>query len=405
MYLHFCHNDGIEEPEALYLTLSTKLTAAAELSDLLLAASEGKGLSEIQSWEVYPDADDVSAEYEETAQEQYQEESQGALDNEDKEEGSAEPELESTLHSQDALNHQQDGAETQETQKIEHTETGEVVNNGPNAEDRPESAHSPSHHSEEQKTESTGTLEPLRSTSAAEGEQEPGEVAESPYDEENYEDEYHGDEYLEGDEPDDEAHHNDVLEETEGDAADSTEPYSEEYPGLESEYHEQPPSVGNTQPDASQDNGDAAADVAETQDNHEVAAEPFLDEDSLNQSHKTQHMEDDSLGVAEDRKGPHGDSEPVEQLAEVDGAIEEGEVDETADNALSLTAGNDEGSNLPFEDEDYLDLGIEDDLGDIDGEQEGASTSHTPGKRVREPDDEFDMPENTNQEVKRRRSS
>lgn len=370
----------------------------------MLAASEGKGLSEIQSWEVYPDADGVSAEYEETAQEQYQEEPQGALDNEDKEEGSVESELQSTSHSQDAPNDEQDGAGPQETEQIEHTEIGEVVHNGPNAEDRPESPHSPSHHSEEQKTESTCTLEPLPPANAAEREQNP-EVSESPYDEENYEDEYHEDEYLEGDEPDDVAHPSYIFEGPEGDAADSTETYPEEYTGPESEYHEQPPSMEETQPDASQNNWGVAADDAEGQDSHEVAAESSLDEDPLNQSHKTQHVEGDSLGATEDLKSPHDDTEPVEQLAEVDDAIEQGEVDETAENALSTPAGNDEGADLPFEDEDYLDLGIEDDLGDFDEEREGASTSHTAGKRLREPDDEFDVPESSNQEVKRPRSS
>ncbi|KAL5362878.1 hypothetical protein BJX96DRAFT_110408 [Aspergillus floccosus] len=61
LYLRLCHNDGVDEPEALYLTLSTRLTIAAEVSDLLLAASEGKGLSEIHSWDGYQEADAVSA--------------------------------------------------------------------------------------------------------------------------------------------------------------------------------------------------------------------------------------------------------------------------------------------------------------------------------------------------------
>lgn len=55
LYLHLCDNDGIDEPEALYLTLSTRLTIPAAVSDLLAAANEGKGLSEIYPWDEYED--------------------------------------------------------------------------------------------------------------------------------------------------------------------------------------------------------------------------------------------------------------------------------------------------------------------------------------------------------------
>jgi len=53
LYLQLCHNDGVDEPEPLYLTLSTKLTLPSEISNLFAAANEGKGLSHIHSWEEY----------------------------------------------------------------------------------------------------------------------------------------------------------------------------------------------------------------------------------------------------------------------------------------------------------------------------------------------------------------
>ncbi|RJE25309.1 conserved glutamic acid-rich protein [Aspergillus sclerotialis] len=53
IYLHLCHNEDINEPEPLYLTLNTKLTFPAQLSELITAANEGKGLSEIQPWDDY----------------------------------------------------------------------------------------------------------------------------------------------------------------------------------------------------------------------------------------------------------------------------------------------------------------------------------------------------------------
>ena len=62
LYLRLCQNDNIEEPEALYLTLSTKLTIPAAVSDLLAAADEGKGLSEISSWDDYEEAGPPSEE-------------------------------------------------------------------------------------------------------------------------------------------------------------------------------------------------------------------------------------------------------------------------------------------------------------------------------------------------------
>ena len=69
LYLQLCHNDGIDEPEALYLTLSTRLTIAGAMSDLLLAASEGKGLSEIHSWDEYNETDAAEADFPEQVQE------------------------------------------------------------------------------------------------------------------------------------------------------------------------------------------------------------------------------------------------------------------------------------------------------------------------------------------------
>lgn len=50
IYLRLCHNDGTDEPEALYLTLTSKLGVDSELEGLSAAASEGKGLSQIHAW-------------------------------------------------------------------------------------------------------------------------------------------------------------------------------------------------------------------------------------------------------------------------------------------------------------------------------------------------------------------
>lgn len=60
VYLHLCDNGSIGEPESLYITLSTKLTASAAISELATAANEGKGLSEIFSWDEYDEVEPLS---------------------------------------------------------------------------------------------------------------------------------------------------------------------------------------------------------------------------------------------------------------------------------------------------------------------------------------------------------
>jgi hypothetical protein len=62
LYLRLCHNEDIAEPEPLYLTMSTKLTIPAQISDLAASVNEGKGLSDIQQWDDYDGAVPVSAE-------------------------------------------------------------------------------------------------------------------------------------------------------------------------------------------------------------------------------------------------------------------------------------------------------------------------------------------------------
>lgn len=53
LYLHLCRNDSTDEAEPLYITLSTRLTLPSEISNLVIAASKGKGISHIHGWEEY----------------------------------------------------------------------------------------------------------------------------------------------------------------------------------------------------------------------------------------------------------------------------------------------------------------------------------------------------------------
>jgi hypothetical protein len=58
IYLRLCHNDGNNEPEALYLTLSSRPAVHSELADLEAAANEGKGLSQVHPWSEFEDGED-----------------------------------------------------------------------------------------------------------------------------------------------------------------------------------------------------------------------------------------------------------------------------------------------------------------------------------------------------------
>ncbi|KAH8699064.1 hypothetical protein BGW36DRAFT_426745 [Talaromyces proteolyticus] len=53
LYVNLCRNEGVGQPEPLYLTLNTRPNLAAEVSTLLKAVEEGKGISEIQRWDEY----------------------------------------------------------------------------------------------------------------------------------------------------------------------------------------------------------------------------------------------------------------------------------------------------------------------------------------------------------------
>ncbi|KAK2783825.1 hypothetical protein FQN52_009472 [Onygenales sp. PD_12] len=53
VYLDLCLHDGINDPEPLYISLSTRSTFEADFRHLTTVAQEGKGLSYIQTWEDY----------------------------------------------------------------------------------------------------------------------------------------------------------------------------------------------------------------------------------------------------------------------------------------------------------------------------------------------------------------
>ncbi|KAL4949205.1 hypothetical protein BDW69DRAFT_80281 [Aspergillus filifer] len=413
VYLQLCHNDGIEEPEALYLTLTTKRTAAEELTELMLAASEGKGLSEIQAWEVYPEGEDA-AEYEEAAQES--EEEEDVLDHNGSADDLPHLEPEPVSHDQKSSNPQQDGREFHEAQDTENADVAEQSLEAPNSEsqsDAPVDARSPhaaSHNSEGQKTESSGTLEPLPLDEASEEQPESGEFVEDGFDGEEHEEEYH-EEYH----SDEEAHlkdgsfahatgSNEDLDQPQEDKFENTtQEHLEEHHNLEVESHEQPLSTED-KPVTSQDlehESEAAQDDGDVDNDHNLQEpeETVPDSTAEEQLHQYQEVVHDSSNVAEDFSDP-------KHVGEVPKDDASGEVEPTAEDVISLPAEGEDEAEVSFEDEeDYLDLGYDEELGDFDQDQDAAPASHLPGKRLREPEDEEDLPGSTTPEIKRSRSS
>ncbi|KAL4970334.1 uncharacterized protein BDV14DRAFT_42089 [Aspergillus stella-maris] len=414
VYLQLCHNDSIEEPEALYLTLTTKRAAAEELSELMLAASEGKGLSEIQAWEVYPEGEDA-AEYEEAAQESYSEEKEDALDHNGSADDLPHLEPEPVSHDQASSNPQQEGQEFRETQDAENADAVEHSLEAPNPEGQADasvdarSPHAASHNSEGQKTESSGTLEPFPLDEASEEQPESSEFVEHAFDGEEHEEEYH-EEYH----SDDEAHledgsfvratgSNEDLGPPQADKFEnSAEEHLEEHHNLEAESHEQTLSTEDkpVTPQDLEHESEAAQDDGVVDNDHDLQEleEPVPDPTIDEQSHQYQEVVHDSPNVAE------GFSDP-KHVADVPKEDTSGEVKPTED-VISLPAEGEDEADLSFEDEeDYLNLGYEEELGEFDQDTDAAPPSHVPGKRLREPEDGEDFPESTTPEVKRSRSS
>ncbi|KKK23705.1 hypothetical protein ARAM_005747 [Aspergillus rambellii] len=438
VYLQLCHNDGIEEPEALYLTLSTRLTIAAEISDLLLAASEGKGLSEIHTWGEYNEGEGASGEFEEEfvpepnpdefENPQEAENPQGSLPQDD--------EVETAVQDQSGRSPQSSGAALEGNDGIApefHDNSAEIVegrevadaSGGSEAPDVDE-GENPNHKEdfydvEEQQTESTATLEQLP-TESTEEQPEQGDRNEPSYDGKDLRDEYHDEgEYDEGEydegEYDDEddrgeetnldalGHTEDLEESKDTDTREFTEASHEDH----SEYNEQVIQEDLAPAESSPNSKAVAAEALQNDGNtHE---EPILDSTSpTSKSRQSPHLEDDSLAITEGLlKGPTQDSKNYDQG--VGDASEPQEFNEEAEHDSPLPVTNDQAADFVFdEDTEYLELGIaEEGLGDFDddadADADAVSPSHVHTKRSREPDDEFDIIETPTPEAKRSRSS
>ncbi|OGM46719.1 conserved glutamic acid-rich protein [Aspergillus bombycis] len=437
LYLQLCHNDGIDEPEPLYLTLTTKLTIPAEVSDLLLAASEGKGLSEIHSWDGYQEVEAASAEiFDGDDQEANSGEEQQVISDQQERHPS---ELQEVHENESDFNERQIAEAQPEEQYPENDGAGADLSGGTTEEigvdDETEAPTQPGFENpelhdrqplneesydseEEQHTESTATITNFSATDLTEEQLNPDGSTDVPRDDHQAYD-IHEEQYAPGStndggypEEDDipiNPNQNDGTEEVEGDASD----HGHDHHAAESITEElrEESSKELDEDNQSEVEGVASqyqdAEIEETLQGDKSDALPKLgntgSDVSGNNVQPTPDLADDSSGIAEDIM-----NSPIRNSSATDNDIEGADLPEEFNDATEHVASNytnQEIEELPFDDdEDYLDLGIAEDLGDAE-ELDTKSPGLASTKRHREPEDEFELAESPTPDAKRSKSS
>jgi hypothetical protein len=438
VYLRLCHNDGIDSPEPLYLTLSTKLTIPAEISDLLQAASEGKGLSEINLWDGYQEADEeleegseahgqkeepVSPNHPTTNQNIVARELQVASDEaeshheiQDNEKTSQAQELADDDTSSSA---KQGVAPTTSVQEDELHEEGEVEEANDPELDRDtagneEAAHEESYDSEEQQTDTTVTVAHLPGADLNdELENEDGSASpvhndrtdrglEGEHSEIDYSDEEEIPERKDPLEP--------VVNEGSRRGDDERQDGGFVDPGVEDHSTEQ----------HGLSSIDDAIDIVE---GHGHDLEEGFNADDGDHLHKdsvsvpnprvpekegrdTPDPADDALGFVEDQfESPSKVSKNEDEI--IDDTSEFGDDHHEFKDDTPAEISHEHDDELPLDDEEYIDLGFADGLDTVDERPASGSRSLDNGasKRSREPEDESDFAENPSPDLKRSRSS
>ncbi|KAJ9296327.1 hypothetical protein DTO271G3_5468 [Paecilomyces variotii] len=456
LYLDLCRNDGINEPEPLYLTLSTKPTLPAEISNLLAAAGEGKGLSHICQWEEYEDEQQIEDKDSPVGEEDEEEEEEGQgrpessehvasveapepreteEEHVDRQPAPEEIDVQETTASNDR---EDTNAEETESKPVDTTdefsyerndEIAPAVTDGhheqqqdeegeldgePNEEAEPGEAGlgDEQYDYEEEASESTATLAQVSADelkvdkaaeeSAAQGDRDAADAGEEATDSVDHN--VAGDEVQDEDEEfDDGAYEHDGPPPGQYASLDVSQDGQQEQPTANPNELSEPKKVDAI---PEQPLEVAEGDYGESDEQAEV---------HLESSDDTQHQgeepgtNEDLLGIDEDIfKSPakkanvarapvsHDDSEHNTH-ASVLGAGQETSIHDTGD----------EYEELPFDDEDdYIDLGTASAFdGEIEnGKPESRESGHS-GKRSRSPEDEVDLAQSPSPDAKRRRSS
>ncbi|EAW22265.1 uncharacterized protein NFIA_009450 [Aspergillus fischeri NRRL 181] len=457
VYLRLCHNDGIDSPEPLCLTLSTKLTISAEISDLILAASEGKGLSEINLWDDYQEVDeqlgeDSEAHDEEGEAHDQEEEAQG------QEEEPVSPnrpmtnqnvdarELQAASYEAESHHDIQDNGEAYEAQELVGNDTASLakrsssvapatnvqedeLNKEGEVEDandpefdkdtagNEEAAHEESYDSEEQQTDTTVTMAHLPGADMNdELEDKDGSASPVHNDQTDRDLENENSEIDNSDEENPERTDPVELEVPEGPGVgdDERQDSGSLIPVVEDYRTEQPlAGHGGSSIDDAVDNVEGHSHDLEESSRAGNGDSLHKDSDSVpnlqvpeRQEGDTPDPADDALGFVEDlfespskySKNKDGNLDDTSEFGEDHDEFE----DDTP--AEILRQHDDE---LPLDDEEYIDLGFADGSDTVDESPVSGLKSLDNGasKRSRDPEDEFDLAENPSPDLKRSRSS
>ncbi|KAJ5649081.1 uncharacterized protein N7484_002804 [Penicillium longicatenatum] len=434
IYLRLCHNDGIHDPDALYLSLSSKAAIHHELASLDSAAKEGKGLSQIHLWADYDEEDPVVGEAAGSHEQPGPELPQEPQDDQPNTDDGAAASHEAAVPGHEATDEHDEPSGVEDLadeahQEPHHSDADVKTNPGSHsteAQDKQETHQGEDGHhdnsygiesyneehdyAEDPRTESTGTVAPEdASVEATHDDWENHELSEhhdtnkdnQALDNQNLDDdednEFSGADDLEVADlgvpvqnSETEDHHEDGAQ-----GVDSASQHSEE---ATNEF-EATGQYGHESEDALEDNTDPNA-----YEESESTLENLPQEDSFPE--QPQEPENYLLGIAEDVMQTPAKNNQHDQADASNGANEEYFEDDFTASSFEDGGDGQQNSENDYNYDPELDAPEEPELGEMDP---SSTDSHAPDnlsvKRSRDEDDEWDITETTTPEIKRRRPS
>lgn len=434
VYLRLCHNDGTDEPEALYLTLTTKPACHSELAALDAAANEGKGLSQIHAWDDFDVAglaEDEVANADDTAQpsenskadETRQDHTARELDEATQENAPFDEETHDEVEEANDVGEEHADARhasvpadhevEPQTVAGDHGEAQEVKEDV-DAEEAPggqhENGEEGSYDSEAQNTDSSATAASVTHPTEQNEQAEDGATgATDTYNLDNQDEEG----------PDTENFaREDASRQAEAYELEELEDFQDTHPGEHAtEDNADHADENANDPNAPEDKDSLAGDIDDgSYEQSESTLEPAPRDDAANQV-----PEDDLLGIAEDlmqtpaKDDQNGQLElldsfeqeqhPEDELATPPPPVDEDGAEDDADNHKSGDGDGDDDDFDGYYPPPDLEVTEAIELGEDDPSLTDSHTlDNVSTKRSREDEDEWDITETTTPEIKRRRS-
>ncbi|KAJ5259449.1 hypothetical protein N7478_012430 [Penicillium angulare] len=417
IYLRLCHNDGNHHPDALYLSLSSKQAVHTELASLDSAAKEGKGLSQIQLWADYDDAEEEPA-AEETKND-HEESGEGLHSRAAQQSQSVHEEAATSGEVPDGTNRSNEAANltAEATQQpiVEHHAEPDEAQHEPNTTEVHESFQEIPHDDvaytevrdddEDPRTASTNTVAPDSEPDAINAQPEDKSSTDILHDASEEHTTHHANQEHEHDELDDS---DEISGADELEVVDFTiheDEYDDQNEGGHVDYdHEDASSNQEAAEEEAHDDTDASEDNLESNlyEESESTLENAPHQDPSHQ--QTPEPEDHLLGIADDvlqtppKDLRHDDSGNFEGFENTEDELVGPDFEDGADHQQSA-------------DDDYhhdseLDVTEELELGEIDpSSTESHKHDNLSVKRSREEEDEWDITESTTPDIKRRRPS